>query len=169
MYFSGGGLHRAVHRDLSPTALGKAVAVLAGSKEVSDFALDTSATRTYRELFCDEHLGAWVIRWGEAADTGFHDHDVSAGAVYVLEGQVREERLALGGKPRVRTFEEGESFAFEASDIHRVSHAGRVPALTVHLYSPPLSQMGAYLIEKTGVLRRMTITHEEELRPLTPS
>jgi hypothetical protein len=29
--------------------------------------------------------------------------------------------------------------------------------------------MGAYLSETTGIVRRMTISHEEELRPLTPS
>jgi len=63
----------------------------------------------------------------------------------------------------------GESFAFEASDVHRVSHAGGAPALTVHLYSPPLRQMEAYLIEPSGLVRRITISHEQELRPLTPA
>ena len=87
----------------------------------------------------------------------------------MVEGQVRDERLALGSAPRVRTYGPGESFAFEASDVHRVSHAGGAPALTVHLYSPPLRQMEAYLIEPSGLVRRITISHEQELRPLTPA
>src|SRR3954469_1592977 len=126
---------------LSLLELRAAVAELAASEEVSDFVLGTDAVRAYRELFTNEHLSAWVIRWGEDADTGFHDHDVSAGAVHVLEGQVPEERLPLGTKPGLRTYGPGESFAFDAADIHRVSHTGEEPALTVHLYSPPLRQM----------------------------
>lgn len=82
---------------------------------------------------------------------------------------MREERLAVGREPRIRTVGPGESFAFEAADIHRVLHTGDGPALTVHLYSPPLRQMGAYLIEPSGLLRRHAISHEEELRPLTPA
>ena len=154
---------------LDPEELQTAVAVLADSEEVASFAVETTASRVYRELFTNELMSAWVIRWGDSADTGFHDHDISAGAVHVLQGHVREERLAVGGEPRVRVYGPGESFAFEAADIHRVTHAGDQPALTVHLYSPPLRQMGAYLIERSGLLRRLTISHEEELRPLTPA
>jgi quercetin dioxygenase-like cupin family protein len=155
--------------ELSAEELRTAVDALARSEQVSDFALETDASRAYRELVTEGHLSAWVIRWGETADTGFHDHDVSAGAVHVIEGRVREERLVVGSEPRVRTYGPGESFAFEAADIHRVSHAGDNPALTVHLYSPPLRQMGAYLIERSGLLRRLTISYEEELKPLTPA
>ena len=155
-------------RDLSGQELRALAAELARSEEVSDFVLEAGATRTYRELFRTEHASAWVIRWGEDADTGFHDHDVSAGAVSVLEGEVREERLAVGGRPRVSTYGPGGTFSLEATDIHRVTRIGDVPALTVHVYSPALTQMGAYMIEPSGLLRRMTISYEEELRPLTP-
>ena len=158
-----------IDRELTPEQLRAAAAAVARSDEVRDFVLETTASRAYRELFASEHVSGWVIRWGETADTGFHDHDASAGAVYVLDGQVREERLAIGSESRPRTYGPGESFAFEAADIHCVSHAGDSPALTVHLYSPPLRQMGAYLIERSGLLRRLTISHEEELRPLTPA
>jgi hypothetical protein len=37
----------------------------------------------------------------------------------------------------------GQSLTFEASDIHRVSHAGAESAVTLHAYSPPLWRMGA--------------------------
>ena len=155
--------------DLTPAELKALAAELSHSEALSLFALDTDATRAYRELFSTERVSAWAIRWTETADTGFHDHDVSDGAVYVVEGRVREERMVVGSEPRVTTYGPGESFAFDAADIHRVTHAGGEPALTVHLYSPPLQQMGAYLIEPSGVLRRMTISQEGELRPLSPA
>jgi hypothetical protein len=77
-------------------------------------------------------------------DTGYHDHDLSAGAVAVTAGAVREERLVLGGAPAARTVSTGGSFTFGPADIHRVSHAGSEPAVTLHAYSPPLWRMGSY-------------------------
>ena len=81
--------------------------------------------RTYSELLRDEHVAVWLICWMNDHDTGYHDHDLSSGAVAVAAGAVREERLVLGGAPAARTVAAGESFTFGAADIHRVSHAGR--------------------------------------------
>jgi len=127
------------------------------------------AQRTYAQLLRDEHLDVWLICWSQDHDTGYHDHDVSAGAVAVVSGAVREERLVLGRSvdaPIARTVRAGEGFAFAASDIHRVLHAGEGPAVTIHAYSPPLVRMGAYVVEDDGRLRRHAISYEEELRPL---
>ena len=125
--------------------------------------------RTYEELLRDEHVAVWLICWMNDHDTGFHDHDVSAGAVAVVRGAVREERLVVGGAPAARTLEAGDCLHFGASDIHRVSHAGPEPAVTIHAYSPPLSRMGAYVVESTGELRRQSLSYADELRPLVAS
>jgi predicted metal-dependent enzyme (double-stranded beta helix superfamily) len=125
--------------------------------------------RTYAELARSEHLDVWLICWSEDHDTGFHDHDLSAGAVAVVSGAVREERLVLGrpiDQPLSRTVGAGGSFGFGAADIHRVLHAGDGPAVTIHAYSPPLVRMGAYEVEKTGQLRRHAVSYETELRQL---
>ena len=113
-----------------------------------------------------EDVMVWVICWLDDHDTGFHDHDVSSGAVAVLEGRVREERLRLGRPSLERTFGPGEIFDFSAADIHRVAHAGGGPAVTLHAYSPPLWRMGAYEVEGDGSLRRHSLSYAEELRPL---
>ena len=123
------------------------------------------AQRSYTELLGDEHVTAWLICWMDDHDTGFHDHDRSCGAVAVLSGAVREERLTLGGEPRRRTFGAGQSFHFSAADIHRVRHAGDDPAVTLHVYSPPLLRMGAYAVADDGVLVRHAMSSAEELRP----
>jgi hypothetical protein len=47
-----------------------------------------------------------------------------------------------------------------------VSHAGSDPAVTLHVYSPPLLRMGAYAIGEDGVLVRHPISYLEELRPV---
>jgi predicted metal-dependent enzyme (double-stranded beta helix superfamily) len=121
--------------------------------------------RHYAQLWRDDHIDIWVISWMNGHDTGFHDHDVSSGAVAVVEGELVEERLAIGGPPRRRSFGAGTSFHFDASHVHRMHQAGDGPAISIHAYSPPLWRMGAYAIESDGALRRTSISYAEELRP----
>lgn len=122
--------------------------------------------RTYEQLLRDEHLDVWLLCWSRDHDTGFHDHDLSAGAVAVAAGCVREERLVLGrpvDSPISRLASADSSFSFGAADIHRVLHAGKGPAVTIHAYSPPLVRMGSYTVEPTGQLRRHAVSYEQEL------
>jgi len=158
---------RARERDLSGPELQTFVSELADRPELWIHLVKHDTTqRVYEELLNDEHLTAWLICWMDEHDTGFHDHDVSAGAVAVVSGAVREERLAIDGPTRNGVFRAGASFHFSASDIHRVSHAGSEPAVTLHVYSPPLLRMGAYAIGEDGVLVRHPMSYREELRPL---
>jgi len=122
--------------------------------------------RTYEQLHRDDDVAIWLICWMNDHDTGFHDHDLSSGAFRVVDGAVREERLVLGGPPVSRVLRAGQSQSFSASDIHRVSHAGTEPAVTLHAYSPPLWRMGAYEVSPDGTLRRHSMSYAEELRPL---
>ncbi len=160
-------------RDLSGPELQVFVAELAERPELWIGGVRHDHTqRVYEELLSDAHMTAWLICWMDDHDTGFHDHDVSAGAVAVVGGRVREERLAIGrpgGRDVVRRFGVGESFHFSAADIHRVRHSGADPAVTLHVYSPPLARMGAYRVGEDGVLERHTVAPEQELRPLAAS
>jgi hypothetical protein len=154
-------------RDLSGPELETFVAELAAQPELwIDLVKHDSTQRVYSELLSDEHLTAWLICWMDDHDTGFHDHDVSAGAVAVVSGGVREQRLAIDGPPRNRAFAAGETFHFSPADIHRVRHSGVDPAVTLHVYSPPLRRMGAYEVGDDGVLARHSVSSSEELRPL---
>jgi predicted metal-dependent enzyme (double-stranded beta helix superfamily) len=121
--------------------------------------------RIYEQLLRDRHVEVWLICWMNDHDTGFHDHDVSAGALAVAQGRIREERLGLNAVIE-RTLEAGEGLDFAATDIHRVSHAGATPAVTIHAYSPPLWRMGAYEVKDSGELQRHSISYAEELRPV---
>jgi cysteine dioxygenase type I len=154
-------------RNLSGPELERFAEELAAQPElwIEHVAHDVSQ-RVYAELLSDAHVTAWLICWMDDQDTGFHDHDVSAGAVAVVGGHVCEERLALAGPPRKRTFVVGETFHFSASDIHRVRHGGSDPAVTLHVYSPPLERMGAYAIDEHGVLARHPMPASQELRPI---
>lgn len=119
--------------------------------------------RTYG-LICDsEDFNAWVLCWSSDHDTGFHDHDVSAAAIAVIEGQVREDRLRLDGSARETVYSAGASFTVAPDAIHRVLHAGDRPAVTIHVYSPPLRRQGAYSLAQDGTLQRHVQSWAEEL------
>jgi predicted metal-dependent enzyme (double-stranded beta helix superfamily) len=157
-------------RDLTCTELRELVAELAGTPERwRHLVHHDPAVRTYEQLLRDEHVAVWLICWMDDHDTGFHDHDVSCGALAVAEGAVVEERLALGRAPIRRSMRAGEAVDFAAADIHRVAHGGGGPAITINAYSPPLWRMGAYETTPSGELRRHSISYAEELRPLEPA
>jgi hypothetical protein len=76
-------------RDLSGPELEAFVGELAERPELwIDLVKHDSSQRLYEELLTDSHLTAWLICWMDDHDTGFHDHDLSAGAVAVLSGAV---------------------------------------------------------------------------------
>jgi len=163
-------LGRPTGHDLSNEQLRNVAAQVAARPRLwSEHIHHDPTQRTYKQLLRDEHLDLWLICWSHDHDTGFHDHDLSAGAVAVVAGSVREERLVLGrpvDAPISRIATAGSSFDFGASDIHRVLHAGTEPAVTIHAYSPPLVRMGSYTVENSGQLRRHAVSYEEELRQL---
>ncbi len=157
-------------RDLSGPELETFVAELADRPELwIHLVKHDSSQRVYEELLSDDHVTAWLICWMDDHDTGFHDHDVSAGAVAVVSGAVCEQRLTIDGPPRDRRFATGDTFHFTPADIHRVRHGGGDPAVTLHVYSPPLDRMGAYVVGDDGVLARQSVSSTEELRPLEPA
>jgi predicted metal-dependent enzyme (double-stranded beta helix superfamily) len=150
---------------LGPAALGDLARALAESPERwVELVRHRPERRCYERLWRDERVDVWLICWMDDHDTGFHDHDVSAGAVAVVQGALLEERIALGGAPRARVIRGGETIVFDAAHVHRMRHAGGEPAVSIHVYSPPLARMGVYSVEADGTLRRETVPHDEELR-----
>ncbi len=120
--------------------------------------------RTYALLHEDADASVWLLCWSEDQDTGFHDHDISAAAITVVSGQVREDRMRLGGDALSRLVHAGETVTVPPSAIHRVLHAGVGPAVTIHAYSPPLQRTGAYELGPGGELLRVAQDGHEELR-----
>lgn len=153
-------------RDLEAGELRDAVALIAADPACWEplVRADTTA-RHFEQLWLDDHVGVWVITWARGNDTGFHDHDVSCGAVAVVQGAIVEERLVVGGPPRRLPRRAGETFGFDASHVHRMRKDDAALAVSIHAYSPPLSRMGAYEVDADGALRRRSISSAEELRP----
>jgi hypothetical protein len=155
-------------RDLSRAELADLALALGRREELwRHLARHDPEDRYFLQLYRDVHVDIWLICWLDAQDTGFHDHDLSSGAVYVCEGTLVEDRLhATGGALRETSRERpaGALFHFDPSYIHRVRHpGGDEPATSIHVYSPALWRMGYYEIDEAGDLRRTSITYADEV------
>lgn len=150
---------------LSRLGLERLAHALAGRQGCSDvLSRGPSNRRVFEQIWDEADANAWLICWNELQDTGWHDHDHSAAAILVLSGQVQEERLRLAGAPTARILGAGQTFYVPPSAIHRVLHTGAGPAVTIHVYSPPLARTGAYSLGPEGELQRLAQSYEEELR-----
>lgn len=123
--------------------------------------------RIYVRVHRDRVLDAWLICWSGLQDTGLHDHDLSSGAVRVVDGALTEDRLVMG-EPGIVTSVHGagDGFCFDSSRIHDVRNGGAGPSVSLHLYSPPLERMGYYEIAEDGCLARRNAPASEELPPV---
>src|SRR3984957_13585748 len=52
--------------------------------------------RHYACIHRDEYVDVWLICWSPGNDTGWHDHDVSSGAVSVVRGALVEPNRRTG-------------------------------------------------------------------------
>lgn len=121
--------------------------------------------RHYASLYRDSNIDVWLLCWNTADDTGWHDHDISSGAVAVTHGAVNEANPRMGGEPVKRVVKAGRSFSFGPDHVHRMG--GEIDgSVSIHAYSPPLWRMGQYTIGRNGVIRRMSISYADELRPM---
>lgn len=121
--------------------------------------------RVYASLHRDAHVDVWLLCWTRENDTGFHDHDISSGAVAVVEGALVEHHLGVAGRAIETRVEAGSVFGFGPDHIHRLT--GAVDgSVSVHVYSPPLWRMGQYAVDADGRLRRHSVSYADELRPI---
>jgi hypothetical protein len=124
--------------------------------------------RVFVSLYRDDYVDIWLLCWTRANDTGFHDHDISSGAVRVLEGALSESTPRIAGDAAVRVVPAGGSFSFGPEHIHRLA-GEQERSVSIHAYSPPLWRLGQYSIDSDGVMRRVSISYADELRPMDES
>ncbi|GAA2398993.1 hypothetical protein GCM10010191_02220 [Actinomadura vinacea] len=103
--------------------------------------------RWYERLHNDGETEIWLISWLPGQTTGLHDHGGSRGAFAVALGALEERDL--GGSRQVTN---GQTRAFGADYIHEVHNTSTAPAVSVHVYSPPLSTMNRYELNGSGEL-----------------
>jgi quercetin dioxygenase-like cupin family protein len=91
-------------------------------------------------LLATEEYEAWVIGWRPDQSLDLHDHGESHGVLLVVEGELHERALVDGALVDA-TLAEGRLRWLPLGLVHAVAGAGDRPATSIHVYSPPLSQM----------------------------
>ena len=153
-------------RNLDETELAELVARLAAEPERWSTHVDYSdGERHYVSLHRDDYVDVWLLCWTPENDTGWHDHDISSGAVHVVRGALAESNPRIGGTPVSRLVGAGEAFSFGPDHIHRLVGRDR-RSVSIHAYSPPLWRLGQYSVDEHGVMRRRSVSYADELRPL---
>jgi hypothetical protein len=153
-------------RDLDQHELRDLVDELAARSEVwREHVAFSSGARHYVSLHRDDHVDVWLLCWTRENDTGWHDHDISSGAVRVVQGAINEHNPRIGGDHARVTVPAGRSFHFGPDHIHRLT-GDTDDTVTIHAYSPPLWRLGQYAIDEFGTMRRVSVSYADELRPL---
>ncbi|MBV8988461.1 MAG: cysteine dioxygenase family protein [Solirubrobacterales bacterium] len=160
------GLPSLPARNLERAELEQLVEQLAGDRDQwRQLIAFSDRERVFASLYRDDYVDVWLLCWTRENDTGWHDHDISSGAVRVVQGALSEANPRIGGQPAVRVIPAGTTFSFGPDHIHRL--AGEEPrSVSIHAYSPPLWRLGQYAIDEEGVMRRRSVSYADELRPL---
>jgi len=153
-------------RYLDQRELAELVSNLAGRPDLwSGQVSYAGGRRHYASIQRDEYVDIWLICWSPGNDTGWHDHDVSSGAVHVVRGALLESNPRIGGVHVQQVITGGRTFSFGPDHIHRLTGEA-AQTVSLHAYSPPLWRLGQYSIDDGGVMRRVSVCYADELRPL---
>jgi predicted metal-dependent enzyme (double-stranded beta helix superfamily) len=135
--------------------------------------------RWYERIHADADHEVWVISWLPGQGTGLHDHGGSRGAFAVALGALEEHNLTERGVAQrhaaadehrneavqegqddpeereqvavaVRWVAAGEVRRFGPGHLHDVRNTSAGPAVSVHVYAPPLVSMRRYDLDEDG-------------------
>ena len=114
--------------------------------------------RSHRVLYKTPHLEITLFGWAAGQDTVFHDHGGASGAAFVCSGMLIEDTVeAVDGhvvRQRTHTRRAESAFSFGPDYIHRVRHdPAHGVALSIHAYTPTVSDSTDFEIEPDGTLR----------------
>ncbi|MFK0296154.1 cysteine dioxygenase [Streptomyces sp. NPDC090442] len=95
-----------------------------------------ATTRWYHRLRTGPRYEVWLLSWLPGQGSGRHDHGPSSGVLTVLEGELTEH---TADGPRGLTA--GNQKVFAPGYVHEVVNDALVPAVSLHVYFPGLTEM----------------------------
>lgn len=121
--------------------------------------------RSHRVLYKMPHLEIALFGWAAGQNTLFHDHGGASGAAYVCSGMLIEDTVeateAQVARERRHLRRADSAFSFGPDYIHRVRHdPAHGVSLSIHAYTPAVSEATDYEIWPDGSLRAIDPVHE---------
>jgi mannose-6-phosphate isomerase-like protein (cupin superfamily) len=161
------------HRTIAATASASRLDVSDLASIVADLADDPARwqakirfgtdDRWWTRLYGDDVVDVWLLTWVQDTGTDLHDHGESAGAFAVVSGELEEVRPdATHRGLTATTLHGGDVREIPRGTIHDVRSPSRLPAVSLHAYSPPLRQMTFYETDPSGPRPTRTVTTHSE-------
>ncbi|MFA0329071.1 cysteine dioxygenase [Vibrio cyclitrophicus] len=123
-------------------------------EEIKSLASFDKETYCRQRLFKNDHCEVLILSWLNGQRSKIHDHLNTSCGVKVLHGQATETLFETAANGHIFAsqsthFQEGSVTVSKDNDIHQISNlqAGDEPLITLHVYSPPLSQFHLYQLE----------------------
>jgi rhodanese-related sulfurtransferase len=142
----------------TPEELANIVSLFASSDGWMDKVRLRAERRWFERLYHGPDYDIWVISWLPGQSTGFHDHGPSSGAFVVATGILEEHRP----DERTHVIHPGKPHAFGPDYAHDVRNVSLAPAISIHAYSPPLSEMNEYELDGSRLVPRERASVEAE-------
>jgi hypothetical protein len=119
--------------------------------------------RSQRVLYKTDALEIALFGWATGQDTLFHDHGGASGAAFVCSGLLIEDVVeAVDGhviRRDIYARRAESAFSFGPAYIHRVRHDPAFGvALSIHVYTPAVSDALDYDVGANGTIRALEST-----------
>ncbi len=137
--------------------------------EVAEFIRFSERGYTRNLVRAGDWYHVLVLCWKNGQRSPIHDHQGSSCGVRVLRGTMSETQFEFAPNGHIKalfTHEllPGQVCGSEDTDIHQISNlqAGDADLVTLHVYTPPLLQMGTYsLTDRTRGIEEMFVEFSE--------
>jgi hypothetical protein len=162
-----------IHRVLDSLDLGEgrlsghdlervALAVASRRELYEDLVVDDETSRWWLLLFRNPAYEVKLLTWENDQSSDWHDHGGSSGVFAVTAGELSERhRGADHVSIETRTFRAGQHGSFGPDHVHDVVFQSGRPAVSIHVYSPPLSGLTYYDHTDFGFVAREFIPEDD--------
>lgn len=118
-------------------------------------------SRWWTRLSSDDDFDVWLLTWMRDQTTELHDHGDSTAAFTVVQGALDEVRVDPAGELFATELRPGRTQWVAPGVVHDVRNVAVLPAVSIHAYSPPLTQMTYYRQDDAGLVPVKTIVGRE--------
>lgn len=133
-------------RDFTSDQLARVARLFAHEAGVTSAIRRSGTERQRHQLTKTPHLEVWVMTWPPGTTTDWHDHGDASGAMVVVEGELID-RQWKGGSEHWFELTAGDEGSITPRTAHNLTNVGNDFAVTIHAYSPGLTEMTPYAWE----------------------
>jgi predicted metal-dependent enzyme (double-stranded beta helix superfamily) len=131
---------------------------------------DPSTPRSVR-LLATASYDVWLITWPDGSGLEPHDHGGVRSVLHVVGGELVEivADYVDGQPPRARMLRQGDTVRAKPSFVHDLANRSGADATTLHVYSPPLSEISFFNLHTDTECERLRTTAVVDQEPQASS